>query len=121
MLNGAKLTGCNFAGAALANGSFRLADISGCDFTRASFRGSDLSGANLVNCSFRRADLRDVKLDVAEIYDLDGLRTGHFKKVNIAGSTLDGANLKGASVDPDLVMTHRRQRGYCEFTRQRSI
>jgi uncharacterized protein YjbI with pentapeptide repeats len=78
----AKLSGANFAGAALGHASFRFADLtganlSGADLRHADFVGADLTGANLTGADATEADFDGARLkDARGLDSVKGLRTG---------------------------------------------
>ena len=78
----AKLSGANFAGAALGHASFRFADLTGANLTGADLRhadfvGADLTGANLTGADATEADFDGARLkDARGLDSVKGLRTG---------------------------------------------
>ncbi|MBV8616233.1 MAG: pentapeptide repeat-containing protein [Acetobacteraceae bacterium] len=71
--SGAKLSGANFAGAALGHVSFRFADLTGANLSGADLRHADFVGADLTGANLTGADATDADFDGARLKDARGL------------------------------------------------
>jgi uncharacterized protein YjbI with pentapeptide repeats len=81
-------------------------DLTKVDFTGADVRHGDFTGANFSGMTLRRVDFNKAKLDGANLSDVTfGTAT------DLRESSLTGANLEGASLDPGANLGGRMPAG----------
>jgi uncharacterized protein YjbI with pentapeptide repeats len=109
----ADLDEADFSWANLTNANLR-AGLSGADLAAARLDGSTLDGANLqgaklINASLIGASLRHANLKFVD--DLGGPSPGNLRKADLFLSDLTGADLYGAKVDLDQLVSTRSLKG----------
>ncbi len=100
---GAELRDITFVGGSMANGHFRLADLSGAQLVFASLNGADLRDAKLVKAdlsfgSIVGADASGADLTGVQLPDSNANGT-NFSGANLSGANLTNADLTGANLD----------------------
>jgi uncharacterized protein YjbI with pentapeptide repeats len=129
-LNGSDFTGVDLSGATLASGNtgpkdpcrctpeggpsvcgftavqgavFKLANLSGADFSYTDFRSVNLEGADLRGARLERTDMRSAILIKAKLTNGD-LRTTILSGANLTEANLSGVNLSGNElIEPNLI------------------
>jgi uncharacterized protein YjbI with pentapeptide repeats len=102
---GTDLRGADLRGADLRGQNFASADLRGATLEKADLRWARLEGACLQVADLRQADLREASLVGARLHRTDlreaDLRGARFFTLNVEldGSSLKGANLRGALYD----------------------
>ncbi|QBJ95430.1 pentapeptide repeat-containing protein [Rhodococcus sp. ABRD24] len=122
---GSAFRSCTFARTTLWHSSFRSSSLLGStfsdcrlrplvvdevDFTLVSLGGADLRGLDFTDCRFREANLveTDMRKAILRSVDLTGARVG--------GLRLEGADLRGAHVDPGLWTSAKLDKTQVELT-----
>ncbi len=92
-LQNAALSGCIFRESRLEKTKLQGADLSGADFAKANLTGADLREATLSRAYFHASNLSKVDFRKAD------LTSANFTNANVAGANFCGANLSGAKID----------------------